>query len=253
MITCLETDKRFGPWNDLAHHVCVQYVEGDTRGRWDLKGQIKHKLDFIADHLLPTRRRFILIGHSIGCYMILKMLRELADSQVLRCCLLFPTIERMSQSPSGIKVTPLLRYLRWTFPFFTYPLYYLTTAWFQRRAVEWYFRNDPVLPCAINATLKLNSPDALGNVSCLSHDEMNSVTSPDLEIITKNIDKLFMYYGADDHWCPVEYYHDMKGRFPSGSIFLCEHDIEHAFVLRNSHKMAEFVHKWLVDHGALSE
>jgi predicted alpha/beta hydrolase family esterase len=75
-----------------------------------LEGQIRHKLTFIRDYL-PKDVKLILIGHSIGCYMILKLLDDLESHQVLRCFMLFPTIERMAESPKGQVATPLLKYL----------------------------------------------------------------------------------------------------------------------------------------------
>jgi hypothetical protein len=46
--------------------------------------------------------------------MILKLLDDLESHQVLRCFMLFPTIERMAESPKGQVATPLLKYLRCT-------------------------------------------------------------------------------------------------------------------------------------------
>lgn len=49
-----------------------------------LQGQIQHKLAFIRQ-FVPPDVRIILIGHSIGCYMILHMLEELPPHQVVFC------------------------------------------------------------------------------------------------------------------------------------------------------------------------
>lgn len=72
-----------------------------------LDGQIKHKLTFI-NKFVPKDVKLIFIGHSIGCYMILKLLDELDSHHVLRCFMLFPTIERMAESPKGEIATPML-------------------------------------------------------------------------------------------------------------------------------------------------
>jgi len=94
-----------------------------------LPGQIYHKLAFIRDHIPPPPRthphlQLILIGHSIGCYMILSLLRSRV--RVHRAALLFPTVERMAESPSGRVITPLLKYgARWLLPLVSYPIHYL--------------------------------------------------------------------------------------------------------------------------------
>jgi Lipid-droplet associated hydrolase len=226
---------------------------------WNLTGQVQHKLAYISDHL-QSRRRLILIGHSIGCYMILKMLSSKVENsfvgngsrhQVMKCCLLFPTIERMSQSPSGRKATPLLKYFYWFIPFVVYPLCYFVPHTLKRFLVERHFGIGRVAPCAIDATLKLASPRAIINSAYLGRNEMESVQEPDLETISEHLDKLFFYYGANDHWCPVEYHHQMKDFFPKGHIQLCRHDIEHAFCLSSSDQMASIVHSWLCANGGI--
>ena len=30
-------------------------------------------------------------------------------------------------------------------------------------------------------------------------------------------DRLRFYFGSDDHWCPVQYYHDLVKRIPGGN------------------------------------
>ena len=56
----------------------------------------------------------ILIGHSIGAYIILHLLKNCHRAEdVTKCILLFPTIERMAISPSGRYVTPMVTYFKW--------------------------------------------------------------------------------------------------------------------------------------------
>jgi hypothetical protein len=64
---------------------------------YTLEGQIQHKVTFIRDHV-PEDVTLILIGHSIGCYIILSIMPEITPTfSVLRCFMLFPTIERMAE------------------------------------------------------------------------------------------------------------------------------------------------------------
>lgn len=110
--------------------------DGDVFG---LSGQVEHKLAFIRTHV-PTATSLVLVGHSIGCYVILEMMKrspdlkvgqrawslpvEAADLtcsslvcvsslQVAKAVLLFPTIERMAQSPQGRLLTPVLSHFRY--------------------------------------------------------------------------------------------------------------------------------------------
>lgn len=59
--------------------------------------------------------------------------------------------------------------------------------------------------------------------------------------------QIVFYYGATDHWCPVQYYHDIRKDFPEGDIRLCERGIRHAFVLDSGEEMANMTAEWIFD------
>ena len=82
---------------------------------YSLDGQIRHKIAFIEE-FLPASSEITFIGHSIGCKIILEIMKELNSRQsqyktskenvcqnqeVHKSYLLFPTIERMKQTPAG--------------------------------------------------------------------------------------------------------------------------------------------------------
>ena len=75
--------------------------------------QITHKQIFLEEHI-PSKSKIILIGHSIGAYIILHLLKNCSRAtDVTKSILLFPTIERMAISPSGRYVTPMVTYFKW--------------------------------------------------------------------------------------------------------------------------------------------
>ncbi|XP_019327942.1 PREDICTED: lipid droplet-associated hydrolase isoform X3 [Aptenodytes forsteri] len=77
-----------------------------------LNGQVEHKLNFLKKNVSKDIK-LVLIAHSIGCYITLEMMKRASELQVLRSVLLFPTIERIAQSPQGKLMTPLLCKLRY--------------------------------------------------------------------------------------------------------------------------------------------
>jgi len=231
------------------------YADYTTQNDYlSLDGQIQHKLAYISDYI-PAGKSLILIGHSIGCYMIIKMLSSNTSNSLVqfyschsvqKCYLLFPTIERMALSPNGQFFTPLLKYFRWTVPLLTFPLLFLSYK-IKRFLVERYFGLGQIPRCAVEATIKLLSTTACGNCLYLANIEMRSVCELDVETVRKNVQRLCFYYGTGDSWCPIEYYHSMKQLFPSGEICLCSHGIGHAFCLKNSKRMAVIVSDWLLE------
>lgn len=46
-----------------------------------LSGQVEHKLAFIRTHV-PRGTTLVLVGHSIGCYIILEMMKRSPDLKV---------------------------------------------------------------------------------------------------------------------------------------------------------------------------
>uniref|UniRef100_A0A3P8S9P2 Lipid droplet-associated hydrolase n=1 Tax=Amphiprion percula TaxID=161767 RepID=A0A3P8S9P2_AMPPE len=186
-----------------------------------LNGQIEHKLAFLRTHV-PKETSLVLVGHSIGCYIILEMMKRNPELKVLKAVMLFPTIERMAETPQGKVLTPVLCHMR----YLAYlPLFLLS-----------------LLPDTIKAGLiKL----VLANAMYMGGQEMRKVLERDNITIKKNLDKLIFYYGATDHWCPVQYYHDIKQDFPHGDFRLCENGFRHAFVLDAGRDVAKMVVEWI--------
>ncbi|XP_072107430.1 lipid droplet-associated hydrolase isoform X1 [Mobula birostris] len=209
-----------------------------------LNGQIAHKLAFLRKSV-PKDTKLVLIGHSIGCHMILEMMKQEPELQVLKAILLFPTIERMAESPQGKLMTPVLRNLR----FLIYvPIYFLSFLPESIKAslVRWALQGlQPLDEATVSASVNLFSVDCAANAMYMGSQEMMQVVQRDNSTIKRFLNKLIFYYGSNDHWCPVTYYEDMKRCFPEGTILLCQKGIRHAFVLDANVEVAEMVMEWL--------
>ncbi|XP_043532770.1 lipid droplet-associated hydrolase [Chiloscyllium plagiosum] len=183
-----------------------------------LNGQIEHKLSFLRKHV-PKDVKLVLIGHSIGCYMILEMMKREPKLQVLKAVLLFPTIERMAESPQESVKASLVR---------------------------WALQSLQSLDeTTVSASLNLFNVDCAANAMYMGSQEMMHVVQRDDHTIRRYLDKLIFYYGYNDHWCPITYYEDMKKSFPEGTIHLCQKGIRHAFVLDANLEMAQMLTDWL--------
>nr|XP_033792307.1 lipid droplet-associated hydrolase isoform X2 [Geotrypetes seraphini] len=211
-----------------------------------LNGQIEHKLFFLKNNV-PKDMKLVLIGHSIGCYIILELMKRTSELQVLKSVLLFPTIERMAQSPQGKFVTPVLCRLRYVVYISIYLLSFLPESIKASIAkfVLWGFKS--VEKALVTASLNLFSVNCMANAMYMGSQEMVKVIDRDTSTIRQNLKKLIFYYGAIDNWCPVQYYEEMKNTFPDGDIRLCEKGIQHAFVLDSSKEMASMITDWLQD------
>uniref|UniRef100_A0A3B4A433 Lipid droplet-associated hydrolase n=1 Tax=Periophthalmus magnuspinnatus TaxID=409849 RepID=A0A3B4A433_9GOBI len=161
------------------------------------------------------KTHLVLIGHSIGCYIILEMMKRNPELKVLKAVMLFPTIERMAQTPQGRVVTPVICQLRYVAYFPVFLLSLLPESLkhgLVRLAVYIYSRLSPLS----------NFRTHCANAMYMGGQEMKKVLDRDNATIKKHLHKLIFYYGAADHWCPVEYYNDIKRDFPDGDFRLCE-------------------------------
>lgn len=209
-----------------------------------INGQIQHKLSFLRRHV-PRDTPLVLVGHSIGCYIILEMMKRDPELKVLKAVMLFPTIERMAQSPQGRAATPLLCQLRYVcyLPVFLISLLPdLLKTRLVRLALGGIRSLDQTM---IRPTVGLLSGDCAANAMYMGGQEMRKVLDRDNATIQKHLNKLIFYYGATDHWCPVEYFHDIRRDFPDGDFRLCESGFRHAFVLDAGAEVAQMVVQWI--------
>jgi len=73
---------------------------------YTLKGQVEHKLRFIEKYV-PDNCDLYLVGHSIGSKIISELLKDSAMAQrlsVKRSIFLFPTLQKMRETPNGRKL-----------------------------------------------------------------------------------------------------------------------------------------------------
>ena len=217
-----------------------------------MKDQTQHKLCYIHEYI-PADVRLILIGHSIGCYLILQMMKVLDPWKVLKAMLLFPTIERMALSPRGRSLSPIIKYIGWAAPLPVYLIYYLIPTFLKNAIIRWYFKGMSVAESVIEATLLISHPATIRNIANMGYEELQNVTEADYDVIERNLDKLIFYYGASDHWCPPSYYEDMKARFPLGDIHMCKYGFDHAFVLQQSQPMADICWSWIETNLAMDD
>ena len=205
---------------------------------YSLMAQLQHKKEFIRKYV-PEDARLHLVGHSIGCWMILNMLKDdLIAKKVAKCYLLFPAIEHMAKSQNGqfftkfiTKIQSLLYFLCWIL--FCLPqflqLFIISVMAYS-------------IPGKYNkATLQLLNPHSLKKVIKMAEEEMEVVKDRDDDIISKYGDKLWFYYGNCDGWAPVKYFNHLKFTHPSVDAILCKRGYHHSFVLQYDKEMGHIV------------
>lgn len=158
--------------------------------------------------------------------------------------LLFPTIERMSETFPGHILT------RCIFPFwFLLRLFIILFNAFPPMLsaflISVYFTLVSIPRHYVGTTLKYLRLSILEQVLFLADDEMKRVREPDLATIEANKNRLKLYYGATDGWTPAKYLTQLKERVPGLDAEMDVQGIRHAFVLLSSVKMGQIVAAWI--------
>lgn len=206
------------------------------------------KIKFIEKHLENEYKyeNVILIGHSIGCYVIIELLELINEefkNKIKKSFLFFPTIERMSKTPNGRVLTVLSQFFSWLVYFLAFLITFFPTK-IRKQLIKVGLNNrhgsvnDNILIDGIeDIVLKMShSYSCFRSCFYMGANEMKIVTNLNKKAIEQNIDKLYFYYGSKDKWCPISFYHDMK-KFTDEmnrkniEIHLDQLSLDHAFVI----------------------
>lgn len=214
--------------------------EKDWHKYYGLTAQIEHKIQFIKTYV-PDDAKIYLIGHSIGCWFILNVLKNKDISKnVEKCYLLFPTIEHMANTPNGRFLTgfvsyiaTILLYLSWIFTMFPYCL--------QAFLIRIFGIFYGIPGKYVDPVILLLQPAVLKRVFRLANEEMKKVKDLDDDAITQYGHKLWLYYGSMDKWVLPSYYHNMRSKYPNVDAQLCSRGFAHSFVLKDDVEMGKIV------------
>lgn len=206
---------------------------------YGLEGQVKHKLEFVKS--LSSRPVF-LVGHSIGAYMVLRILRELGGLNVKRSFLLFPVFERMEEAPNTRALVWNARLQKVVSRLVVLLLLVLPEA-LKSTLVGWYCRSLPagIRDRSFGATCTLLTPTVFRLMIDMAEEEVQQLKERDDALIGAHLDKLSFYYGCQDGWCPVRFFWEMREAFPKADLTLCKDNLKHAFVLDRTEGIAAFV------------
>uniref|UniRef100_A0A7M5VE20 Lipid droplet-associated hydrolase n=2 Tax=Clytia hemisphaerica TaxID=252671 RepID=A0A7M5VE20_9CNID len=222
-------------------------IKSSDKHVFTLEEQIEHKLAFIRQYIDPNKK-IILIAHSLGSYITLKMLERLDSEEadrVKQIILLFPVFERTMETQSGRKWVPLTQFLQRPV-IRTTKLVELLPQTVKKSLIDFIahqrrFSNDSKKSLS-NGIDSLVTPNGLRNMSQIAKDLSKIGRIGDLENVIETFsERLTFYYGASDLWTPLSFYEEMKTRFPDIDIRLDGKGIDHAFVLSHSTLVAPIV------------
>ncbi|CAN7117338.1 unnamed protein product, partial [Brassica rapa subsp. narinosa] len=182
---------------------------------FSLQEQIDHKVvEFIRQELESVKVPIILVGHSIGSYISLEILRKCSE-KVLYCIGLYPflTLNQQSTKQSLIGKLAASSLLSATASFLVASLGLLPMS-AARRLVS-YSLGASWSDTAVQATCThLRQYHTMRNVLYMAMTEFRELAAePDWEFMRENQSKLAFLFGIDDHWGPLQLFEEVS-RFP---------------------------------------
>ncbi|KUJ12727.1 uncharacterized protein LY89DRAFT_622679 [Mollisia scopiformis] len=250
--------------------------EPELSSPYSLEDQITISLTSLQRQRIPSGAlqgqpyaSVILIGHSVGSYILLELIQRLRKSSsslnIRAGILLFPTVTHLAQSPSGVKISRLFR-----IPDFAKRASSVAKALVSiapKSVLKWLVGLLTGMPndSAEVTTRFLRSSMGIWQALHLAKDEIDFITEDkwDEDIWgieheetdqKPHIPKLIFYFGEKDHWV-ANHTRDAliaaRGRIDIESssskpvMLIDENGVEHGFCIRHSESIAEKVKIWI--------
>ncbi|XVF07571.1 hypothetical protein REPUB_Repub06bG0150900 [Reevesia pubescens] len=188
---------------------------GQTEKNWDhgklysLQEQIDHKIEFIKEQNIEVP--LVLVGHSIGSYISLEMLRRLPKKAVY-CIGLYPflALNLQSKKQSTIVKIAMSRVLSTALSFLVASLGLLPRQ-VLRLIFKLSFGKSWSNTALESACSHLSQYHIMRNVLFMAKTEFRKLSeTPDWEFMRENQDKITFLYGIDDHWGPVQMFEEIS-------------------------------------------
>ncbi|KAH6682014.1 hypothetical protein B0J14DRAFT_228792 [Halenospora varia] len=251
-------------------------AESERTSPYSLEDQIELSLKSLETLQIPSGPRqdqrfdnIILIGHSVGSYMLLEIIQRLRkrDSplKIKAGILLFPTVTHIAESPSGVKISTLFR-----IPDFPKKASIVAKGllWLApKHVLKFLVKLITRMPeDAAGVTLRfLRSPMGIWQALHMAKDEMETITEDrwDEDIwgiehtetdYKADIPKLVFYFGENDHWVAnhtrdalIAARGDPDTDLASSKpiMLIDKNGVDHGFCIRHSESIAEKVKGWI--------
>jgi hypothetical protein len=224
--------------NHLGHHSFDSHRMVNFQHQfYGLDDQIKHKIQ-VVEKIIDENpdARLIFAGHSIGAYMIMRMLIERPDFKSKAIFHLFPTLHSLKVAPFvQILSVPLIRDI--ICPVLAYVPDFMKQYILNLSGTS---RDEALLA---NAPSYFHS-STLRNIFYLVRDEVNTLQSirpEEIKFLSEYSKQSKFFFTRYDPYVPLEMVQDYRTMFPDSEIYKFEDKdkVKHAFVLSGVENVIE--------------
>eukprot|EP00049_Salpingoeca_infusionum_P019438 m.361874 g.361874 ORF g.361874 m.361874 type:complete len:419 (-) comp19954_c0_seq1:1546-2802(-) len=221
-----------------------------TTRTFSMYDQAEHKL-MLLKHFEDIWRgkQLILVGHSIGSWIAMEMLRTLDEEHVAGVIHLFPTVHHIGTTPNAERLFPVVKYFRETATLVADMLTLLPQTVLER-VVRLYFANeDPRTPSneMVARTLTMISALSLRQALYMGYTEMAYMGDLDVDHYCKFSASMTWYFGQKDGWVTAHHAADITDHLPDSYHFHCDQGLPHGFVVHDSERVASLASTWIAN------
>jgi len=190
---------------------------------YTLEDNINHKIQYLDDinKSCNNAAEFILLGHSVGAYISLQILRRRPDFKVHYVMCMFPALYEIYQGYTLLQrftTNPYLR--RFTCATFHFLPELLKDFILNKAGYDEFLSN------------KLLNYTFLQNILTMGWNEATTIRAFDDVIINKHIDKVQYLFTENDQYTHF-YFDHFKQTFPKAKVDMAPKDVTHAFIIRD--------------------
>ncbi|KAJ6778495.1 LIPASE [Salix koriyanagi] len=211
---------------------------------FSLQDQIDHKVDFIKQELQNIELPIILVGHSIGSYISLEMLRSLEKVTYLIGLYPFLMLNPLSKQQSNIEnvaESSILSALL-SFSVATLGLLPQCTLRFMLSKSLGSSWSDTAIDAACSHLLQYHTFRNMLYMALMEFRKLSEM--PDWAFMRENHEKIAFLFGVDDHWGPLQMFEEISKQAPGISLSIEREGHTHSFCC------TEAGSEWVAHHVA---
>ncbi|MCB1190689.1 MAG: hypothetical protein H7A23_23075 [Leptospiraceae bacterium] len=208
------------------------FTEQNTNRVFSITEEAEHKIKLIKviRQELPKNSKLILIGHSIGGWICLKILNSDLSAWVEKAILIFPFITQNLKSTKQT-FTKFLIQKSWIRSIISEFFTLLISLPIQLKSNILAFVTNQYDTDSKNITYKYfgELSHIINSVLYMASTEFQELgIEMDLFLIQENVKKLHFIYTQDDHWASIEQAQYLKKQIQNINLQILD-DVEHAF------------------------
>ncbi|PSS15880.1 Lipid droplet-associated hydrolase, partial [Actinidia chinensis var. chinensis] len=226
-------------------HISQTKKNWEGRRLFSLEEQIDHKMDFIKHELQNIEVPIILVGHSIGSYISIEMLRR-SSERVIYCIALYPFLAVNTESSTQSIIMRLARS-----PILCAAVSSIVglLGLLPTKASRFLVQNSVGKTWSAGAIEALCSHllqyHVMRNVLFLAMTEFKKLSeTPDWEFMRGKRSRIAFLFGDDDHWGPLQMFDEISKNVPDATLAVEREGHSHSFSCTTAGSL------WVAQHVA---